>query len=97
MASKSQEEAAEEVTRRAGTDPAITAAAVSVLLSWYQFYLRGNKEMGLFMGLWPHTILAFASYMKQTRMSDKLEYALSGGEGSLRESVSRIIQSQGQQ
>jgi hypothetical protein len=53
--------------------------------------------MGLFMGLWPPTILAFASYMKQTRMSDKLEYALSGGEGSLRESVSRIIQSQGQQ
>jgi len=88
-------EAVEEATRETGTDPAVMVAVASVLLSWYQFYLRGNRQMGLFVGLWPPTILAFASYFEQTRMSDKLKYATESGEESLRESVSRMIQ-QGQ-
>lgn len=66
------QEAAAETT----TDPAVVAAAASVILSWYQFFVRGNREMGLFVGLWPPTILAFASYFNQTRMADRLRGAM---------------------
>ena len=31
--------------------------------------------MGLFFATWPATILAFASYFKQTEMSDDIEQA----------------------
>ncbi len=62
-------EAAEESTR----DVAILASAVSVLLAWHQFFIRGNRERGLFIGLWPPTILAFASYFNQKRMEQRLE------------------------
>ena len=64
---------AAEATAKTGTDPAVLAAGASVLLSWYYFFGRGERELGLFVGLWPPTILAFASYFNQTRMSDKLE------------------------
>ncbi|GAA0251465.1 hypothetical protein GCM10009000_079840 [Halobacterium noricense] len=62
-------EAAEESTR----DVAILASGASVLLAWHQYFLRGNKERGLFIGLWPPTILAFASYFNQKRMEQRLE------------------------
>ncbi|WP_458189282.1 hypothetical protein [Haladaptatus sp. NG-WS-4] len=62
-------EAAEESTR----DVAILASAVSVLLAWHQFFIRGNRERGLFIGLWPPTILAFASYFNQKRMEQRLQ------------------------
>jgi hypothetical protein len=97
MASRQETEAVGEVTRETGTDPAVMAAVASVLLAWYQFYLRGNREAGLFVGLWPPTILAFANYFEQTRMADKLEYAVGRSEESLRQSVSRMIQGQSQQ
>ncbi len=61
-------EAAEESTR----DVAILASAVSVLLAWHQFFIKGNRERGLFIGLWPPTILAFASYFNQKRMEQRL-------------------------
>ncbi|MFC6835991.1 hypothetical protein [Halomarina ordinaria] len=57
----------------AGTDPVLLAAAGSVLFSWYQFYVRGDAARGVFVGLWPPTILAFASYYKQTDMSDRMD------------------------
>lgn len=97
MASESQTELTEAVTRQTRTDPAITAATASVLLSLYQFYVRGNREMGLFVGLWAPTILAFANYDEQTRMADQLEETLGTGEEGLRESVSRLLQGQSQQ
>jgi len=70
-----------KAAQRTGTDPAVMAAAGSVLLSWFFFYLRGNRESGIFVGLWPPTILAFASYFEQTRMSDRLHDAVRGGRG----------------
>lgn len=73
------EEEAAEVGAKTGTDPAIMAAGASVLLSWYYFYGRGERETGLFIGLWPPTILAFASYFRQTRMKDKLETTFGSG------------------
>ncbi len=53
--------------------PAFLAAAASVGLSWYYFFVRGDRERGLFVGLWPPTILAFASYANQRRMRKQLE------------------------
>lgn len=50
----------------------------SVALSWYQFYVRGDKEQGIFVGLWPPTLLAFASYFQQQRMKESVEHGASG-------------------
>jgi hypothetical protein len=73
MATQSQQqEEAVQAAQKTGMDPAVMTAAGSVLLSWYFFFIRGDREMGLFVGLWPPTILAFASYFEQTRMSDMI-------------------------
>jgi len=74
-----------------GTDPAVILAAGSVVLSWFFFYARGDKEQGLFVGLWPPTILAFASYFEQTKMSDMVERATGGD--TLVGRVERMVQS----
>jgi len=74
-----------------GADLALIASAASVLLAWHQFYLKGNKTRGLFIGLWPPTILAFASYLNQKAILDKLEQSLlstPGGFESLRKLIS---------
>ena len=63
-------EEAGEVAAQAG-DPAVALAAASVAMSWYEFFGRKNKARGLFVGLWPPTILAFASYFKQVDMEDR--------------------------
>ena len=62
-----------EQPERAGSDVALIGAAASVLLAWYEFYGRGNKTGGIFVGLWPPTILAFATYLRQRGMEDKLD------------------------
>lgn len=67
-----QKEQAIEAGARTGTDPAVLVAGASVLFSLHQFFLRGNREIGMFVGLWPPTILAFASYFTQSEMSDKV-------------------------
>lgn len=48
----------------------------SVLLAWHQFHFNGNKTRGLFIGLWPPTILAFASYLNQNAVLDTLDQSL---------------------
>ncbi|MDZ5811918.1 hypothetical protein U4E84_11250 [Halorubrum sp. AD140] len=63
--------AAEEITERTGYDPAILAAIGSVALAWYQFYVRGNKHYGLFIGLWPPTLLAFSSAIRDQQRQRK--------------------------
>lgn len=79
-----------EATAETGTDPAVIASAASVGLSWYYFFAKGDREMGLFVGLWPPTIMAFASYFNQTRMSNMLKRAT--GRGGITESVQRMVQ-----
>lgn len=69
-------EEAVEATAETGTDPAVIAAGAAVLLSWHQFFMRDNPYTGLFIASWPPTILAFASYFKQTDMSDRVKEAL---------------------
>jgi len=68
----------------------LIASAASVLLAWHQFYLKGNKTRGLFIGLWPPTILAFSSYLNQRAILDKLDQSLlssTGGFESLRKMI----------
>ncbi|WP_231183792.1 hypothetical protein [Haladaptatus sp. DYF46] len=68
-----RERPAMDAAQESTTDIAILASAASVLLSWHQFFIRGNRERGLFIGLWPPTILAFASYFNQKKMEQRLE------------------------
>lgn len=46
-------------------DPVVAAAMGSVLYSWYQFYVKGDTDTGLFVGLWAPTLLAAASYIQE--------------------------------
>lgn len=71
-------------------NPAVAVSAGAVVLSLYQYFLRGNKLTGIFVGLWPPTILAFASYFEQTRMSDALDRAM--GKSGIVESIERMVQ-----
>jgi hypothetical protein len=36
----------------------------TVGLALYYYYVRGEKQRGQFVGLWPATILGFAAYLK---------------------------------
>lgn len=44
--------------------PAVLASVGSVALALYFYYVSGDKQRGQFVGLWPVTILAIASYFK---------------------------------
>ncbi len=63
---------AEEVGEQA-MGPAAIASAASVGLSLYYYFVRGEHQLGMFVGLWPPTILAFASYFNQRKMRRQLE------------------------
>lgn len=89
MVGESQEpEATTRATGKTGTDPLVMGAAASVLLSQYLFFVQGRKQLGVFVGLWPPTFLAFASYFNQQQMSARLEEF---GPGSIRDSVQKIV------
>ena len=60
-------------SKAAGPGPKVFAAAASVGLSWYYFFMRGDRQRGIFVGLWPPTILAFAGYFNQRKMRKQLE------------------------
>lgn len=98
MEQQSTQESGEvqQAAGQTGTDPAIIAAAGSVMLSWYYFFAKGDREKGLFVGLWPPTILAFASYFEQTRMSDRIEEAIgtSGATSGIGKSVRQMVGNQ---
>ena len=73
MPDQREKEAAKEVGKRTGRDPVVVAAAASVLLAWFQYYVRGNKEHGLFIGLWPPTLLAFSNAVRINEITRKVE------------------------
>lgn len=66
-----------EKTPMTAGDPIATAAAGSVVLSWFLFYVRGNREHGIFVGLWAPTLLAGASYLQQKDLMRKTRKVLS--------------------
>ena len=90
MSSRNQQQQAMEVAEETGTDPWILLSAGSVVLSWYTFFVARDREMGLFVGLWPPTFLAFASYFEQTRMHDTMNRAMGGG--GIVERVEQMVQ-----
>ena len=91
MATDPEQQQMMEAAGETGMDPAVIGAAASVALSWYYFFVQGDREKGLFVGLWPPTIFAFVSYFQQTRMSRRLESAI-GSTGGISESVQRMIE-----
>lgn len=70
--------------------PAVMASAVSVGLSWYYFFLKGDKQRGLFVGLWPPTILAFASYFTNREINNKLSMLTQPGT-SIRKTIDSVM------
>ena len=51
-----------------GMGPAALASIGSVALALYYYYVRGEQQRGQFVGLWPATILAFAAYLRLSRI-----------------------------
>ncbi|NHN41605.1 hypothetical protein G9C85_08135 [Halorubellus sp. JP-L1] len=58
-------------------DPVATMAVGSVLYAWYKFYVKGDREGGIFVGLWAPTLLAAASYLQQKNIVQKFKRGLS--------------------
>lgn len=56
-----------------GLGTAVIASIGSVALALYFYYVRGDKQRGQFVGLWPTTILAVASYFKLEEIRQKLD------------------------
>lgn len=73
MADQQDKAKAKEIGMQTGRDPAVLAAVGSVLLSWFQFYVRGNKTSGLFIGLWAPTLLSFSNAIRINNISRKVE------------------------
>ncbi|MFC7057398.1 hypothetical protein [Halovenus salina] len=68
-------EPSETATReieQSGVGPAVVAAVGSVALALYYYYVRGDKQRGQFVGLWPTTILALAIYLKLDELKEQL-------------------------
>lgn len=53
--------------------PAVLAAVGSVALALYYYYVRGDKQRGQFIGLWPATILGLAIYLKLSDIVELLQ------------------------
>lgn len=60
-------------------DPITAAAVLSVLYSWYHFYVKGDEATGIFVGLWAPTLLGAASYLQQKELYAKFEEGFSFG------------------
>jgi hypothetical protein len=52
--------------------PAALASMGSVALALYFYYVRGDKQRGQFIGLWPSTILALATYIQLEQIKQTL-------------------------
>ena len=71
-ADKPTTEALEEFSTD-GVSTAVIASVGSVMLALYFYYLRDDKQRGQFVGLWPTSILALASYFKLEEIKQALE------------------------
>ena len=92
MQNQPQMQEKREASKRAALDPMVLAAGASVLLSWAVFYGKGDKQQGLFVALWPPTLLAFASYFRQNEMQESIENQ--GASGIVRRVQQAIEQQQ---
>jgi len=70
--SKQTSETADAVAREADgsrVGPAVLTSLGSVALALYYYYVRGDKQRGQFVGLWPATILGLAAYLKLSEIT----------------------------
>lgn len=81
-----------ETATQTRADPLILASAGSVALALFTFFVARDREVGIFIGLWAPTILAFGSYFRQRRMIETLDRAL--GKTGVIERVEQIVQGQ---
>ncbi|MXR52264.1 hypothetical protein GRX03_11700 [Halovenus sp. WSH3] len=72
MTDSSEQSAVEAVEEVDAIGPAVLASVGSVLLALYFYYVRDDKQRGQFIGLWPTTILALASYFKLREIQQAL-------------------------
>ena len=73
MSSSNEATAVETAEQNAdGLTPAVVASVGSVALALYFYYVRGDKQRGQFVGFWPVTILALASYFKLEEIKQML-------------------------
>ena len=56
-----------------GMGPAALASIGSVALALSFYYVRGDKDRGQFIGLWPATVLAFAAYLQLGELKALIE------------------------
>lgn len=81
--SEATERTSEEVEEMVGEmpisagDPVVVAAVGSVLYSWYLFYMKGDKDKAMFVGLWAPTLLAAAGYLHQRETVRKFKQGIS--------------------
>lgn len=54
-----------DATPMSAGDPIAGAAAASVLYAWYKFYVNGDRQGGIFVGLWAPSLLAAANSPQQ--------------------------------
>lgn len=52
--------------------PTVIASMASIGLALYFYYVQGDKQRGQFVGFWPVTILAFASFLKLEEIKELL-------------------------
>ncbi len=70
--------------------PLSWAAIGSIGLSWYYFFARDDKQMGLFVGLWPPTFLALGSYFKINEIQEEVERISRPG-STIRDAVQDVM------
>ncbi|MFC6721757.1 hypothetical protein [Halovenus amylolytica] len=76
--SETTEETAEEVLDtidETGFGLAAWASIASVALALFYYYVRGDKQRGQFVGLWPATILGLAAYLRLGEIKQLLQEA----------------------
>ena len=56
-----------------GIGPVVLASVGSVMLALYYYYVKGDEQRGQFVGLWPSSILALATYIKLTEIKNVLD------------------------
>ncbi len=81
-------------TMEAGADTALIASVVSVGLALYAYFARGDRELGIFVGLWAPTILTLSNHFKQRDIEQQIQsIPLSAPAGNVRETIEELIQS----
>jgi len=79
-----------EGAEQTGMSPLSWAAIGSIGLSWYYFFAREDKQMGLFVGLWPPTFLALGSYFRINEIEQEVQRISRPG-STIREAVQDVM------